>query len=210
MNDATLAGGTLEGALTPTPDRPITRPQLHHVNLKTTRRDEMIEWYRLVVGTEVVFAGSGAAWLTNDAANHRLALVTGETLKIDLCDDPHKQRHAGLYHSAWEYSSLDDLLSTYARLKEVGILPQRSVDHGPTTSFYYVDPDGNTVELQSDNFSDWSQSRTFMAESAQFSQDPFGPDVIPELMIAAREAGVATDVVLQRAYAGEYNGANGA
>ena len=182
----------------------ILRPAFHHVNLKSTRRDEMIEWYRVVVGLQVTYEGSGAAWLTNDAANHRVALVSGETLKVALTDDDDKARHAGLYHTAWEYPSLDELLATYARLKELGILPQRTVNHGPTTSFYYVDPDGNGVELQSDNFGDWAGSRLFMAESPEFARDPFGPYVVPERMIADRQAGVATEVVLRRAYAGEY------
>lgn len=220
MTDATTATATVNRSLSPEREaaladtdpknRAIVRPELHHVNLKTTRRDEMVEWYRLVVGVQVVYAGSGAAWLTNDAANHRLALVTGETLKTDLSDDPEKQRHAGLYHTAWEYSSLDDLLATYARLKDLGIVPRRTVNHGPTTSFYYEDPDGHTVELQSDNFGDWSQSRSFMAESEAFALDPFGPDVVPERMIADRAAGVPVEVVLQRAYAGAYNDKNGA
>lgn len=179
-------------------------PSLHHVNLKTTRLDEMVAWYTTAVGMKLVFAGAGGAWLSNDAANHRLALVSGETLKTELSDDVDKSRHAGLYHTAWEYPSLDALLATYIRLREVGIEPQRCVNHGPTTSFYYIDPDGNAVELQSDNFGDWSSSRNFMAESPEFARDPFGPYVVPDLMIADRRAGVATEVVLRRAYGGEY------
>ena len=179
-------------------------PGLHHVNLKTTRREEMTAWYTTVVGMKVVFEGSGGAWLSNDAANHRLALVSGETLRADLSDDVDKARHAGLYHTAWEYRSLDALLATYVRLKDLGIQPQRCVNHGPTTSFYYLDPDGNAVELQSDNFGDWASSRHFMAESPEFARDPFGPHVVPDLMIADRRAGVATEVVLRRAYGGEY------
>ena len=30
--------------------------------------------------------------------------------------------------------------------------------HSERLSFYYVDPDGNSVELQSDNFGDWNAS----------------------------------------------------
>ena len=36
-------------------------------------------------------------------------------------------------------------------LEEVGIQPHVPVQHGPTTSLYYRDPDGNMVELQIDN-----------------------------------------------------------
>lgn len=51
-------------------------PVLHHVNLKTRRMQEMIDWYATTVGLTTVFQFPGGAWLTNDAANHRLALLT--------------------------------------------------------------------------------------------------------------------------------------
>ena len=187
-------------------DQLIIAPYFHHVNLKTTRRDEMVAWYQAVVGLHITYEGSGAAWLTNDAANHRLALVTAETMRTDIKDDPEKSAHSGLYHTAWEYRTLDDLLITYSRLKALGILPERCVNHGPTTSFYYVDPDGHHVELQIDNFGDWARSGEFMSTSPDFKRDPLGPRVVPELMIAEREAGVAAEVVLERAYAGTYSG----
>ena len=41
---------------------------------------------------------------------------------------------------------MDDLLDTYVRLKADGIVPHACLDHGMTMSFYYVDPDGNSVE----------------------------------------------------------------
>ena len=31
----------------------ILHPKLHHINLKTTRLQEMVEWYGKVVGAEV-------------------------------------------------------------------------------------------------------------------------------------------------------------
>ena len=37
--------------------------------------------------------------------------------------DPDKAHHQRLQHFAFEYRTLDDLLGTYARLKELGILP---------------------------------------------------------------------------------------
>ena len=43
-------------------------------------------------------------------------------------------------------------MSSYARLKGLGIEPDACVNHGVTTSLYYADPDGNQVELQVDNF----------------------------------------------------------
>ena len=46
------------------------RPTFHHFNLKTTRLQELINWYAAVVGTEVIYQDAIGAWLTNDAANH--------------------------------------------------------------------------------------------------------------------------------------------
>src|SRR3954464_12461170 len=136
----------------------ITRPVLHHVNLKTTRLQEMIDWYATVVGLTTVFQFPGGAWLTNDAANHRLALLTSS----QMSGDEKKLVHTGMHHLAFEFATLDDLLATYLSLQQQGIVPHITLDHGLTLSFYYVDPDGNSVELQIDNFGDWEQSKAWM------------------------------------------------
>jgi catechol 2,3-dioxygenase len=53
----------------------VRRPRLHHVNLKTNKLDELIDWYTAVLGMEVVHKFPGGAWLSNDDANHRIALL---------------------------------------------------------------------------------------------------------------------------------------
>ncbi|MGI8505911.1 MAG: VOC family protein [Solirubrobacteraceae bacterium] len=176
------------------------KPTLHHVNLKTTRLQEMIDWYGLVVGTTVTHQFEGGAWLSNDAANHRLALLSGPGLE----DDPQKLQHAGIHHTAYEYGSMDDLLDTYARLKDHGIVPHACLDHGMTMSFYYVDPDGNSVELQCDEYGDWAKSKAFMRSSPEFAADPIGVNLDPELVLAARAAGARPDELHRRAYSGEF------
>jgi catechol-2,3-dioxygenase len=178
----------------------ILRPALHHVNLKTTRLQQMIDWYGLVVGIEVTHQFEGGAWLTNDAANHRLALLSAP----GLADDPEKLRHAGLHHTAYEYPSMNDLLDTYGRLKEHGILPHACLDHGMTMSFYYVDPDGNSLELQCDEFGDWSMSKAFMKSAPEFASDPIGIQVDPDRVVAARSGGATPQELHRRAYAGEF------
>lgn len=179
---------------------PHARPRLHHVNLKTTRLDEMIRWYREVVGgLDVTFAYPDGAWLTNDDANHRIALMTSPALGVD----GDKFLHAGLHHVAFEFDTLDALLDTYVRLAEVGIVPHFTVDHGMTTSFYYADPDGNSVELQVDNFGDWARSTEWMRSAPEFAADPRGSLVDPQRMIEARTAGTSAEEIHRRAYAGE-------
>ena len=146
------------------------RPSLHHVNIKTSRLDEMIKWYGLVVGTQEQFRFETGAWTTNDGANHRIAFLAVP----GLSDDADKVRHNGMHHCAFEYGSFAELMSTYDRLRQSGVEPVFSLDHGMTMSLYYKDPDGNFVELQSDNFSGWKLSGEYMRESPQFAANPIG------------------------------------
>jgi len=176
------------------------QPTLHHFNLKTSRLHEMIEWYGTVVGMTSNYTFPGGAWLTNDEANHRLALLVSPALS----DDPDKLMHNGFHHSAFEYPSMGALLDTYSRLKALGIEPHASLDHGLTTSFYYEDPDGNSVELQADNFGSWQESSEWMRTSPQFAANPIGMPVDPEQMVAAHDAGASFAELHQRAYNGEF------
>ena len=118
----------------------------------------MCEWYGNAVGLKPNHYGPFGAWLTNDAANHRVAMLVAPGLD----DDPAKIAHTGMHHLAFEYPDIDGLLDTYDRLKGGGIRPHACLDHGLTTSLYYVDPDGNSVELQADNFGDWGASSEWM------------------------------------------------
>ena len=182
-------------------NKEFKRPVFHHALLKTARMEEMIEWYGNVVGTEANFQAPGIAFLSNDSANHRLSLVGNP----DFRDNPDFRKYAGLHHLAFEYDSVDDLLDTWQRLRdEFGYEPHVAVHHGMTLSFYYVDPDGNSVELQADVFGDWKQSTQWMRTSPEFRADPVGKYVDPARMVAARAAGVKQQEILRRAYAGEY------
>ena len=74
----------------------------------------------------------------------------------------------GLHHMAFEYDSFDDLMSSFARLKQLGIEPGVCVQRGVTTSLYYSDPDQNAVELQVDKFGNWNKSTEGMSTSEAF------------------------------------------
>ena len=148
----------------------MLKPKLHHVTIKTSRLDEMIAWYGLVIGAEVNFRDGVAAWTSNDAANHRIAFLAVP----GLSDDAGKVSHNGMHHCAFEYDSFADLMASFDRLRQHGIAPAFSLDHGLTISLYYRDPEGNFVELQSDNFGDWAQSREFMRTSQDFAANPIG------------------------------------
>ena len=179
----------------------VIKPALHHVTFKTKRLDEMIDWYGKVVGMVPNFRDSVAAWMTNDEANHRVALLGIPGVE----DDPTRIPHAGMHHSAFEYGNLDQLLETYERLKADGIIPHAALDHGLTTSFYYVDPDGNSVELQVDNFGDWRASSDWMRTAPEFKANPIGVQVDPEKLVSARREGADSAELHRRGYAGEFD-----
>lgn len=176
-------------------------PVLHHVTLKTTRLREMANWYHNAVGLEPNHYGPFGAWLTNDAANHRVALLVAPGLD----DDPDKVAHTGMHHLAFEYADIGGLLSTYERLKAQGIAPHACLDHGLTTSLYYVDPDGNSVELQVDNFGDWEASSEWMRTAAEFQTNPIGTNTDPDMLLDAWKAGADAAEIHRRSFAGEFD-----
>jgi catechol 2,3-dioxygenase len=181
-------------------DTAVIHPKFHHFNLKTTRLQEMIDWYSALVGAEVLHQDDVGAWLSNDAANHRIALLAFP----GFVDDPEKETRTGLHHSAFEYDSFEDLNASYLRLREAGIEPALCLDHGMTFSYYYQDPDGNHVELQVDNFGDWAKSSEWMRTSPEFHANPIGVFVDPALVADAAAAGASFDDIHTRAMAGAF------
>ncbi len=120
--------------------------KLAHIVRRTSRFDDMMHWYQTVLAAEVVHSDGMLAFLTYDDEHHRIAIARIPGLE----DQP--QMAAGTDHVAFTHADLGDLLCTYARLKGEGIEPYWCINHGPTTSMYYKDPDGNRIELQVDNF----------------------------------------------------------
>ena len=163
----------------------MIKPSLHHVTIKTSRLQTMIDWYKQVLGVTVTFQDEHNAWTTNDAANHRIAFLSVP----ELSDDPDKVRHNGMHHSAFEYDSFDDLISSYDRMKQEGVLPAFSLHHGLTISIYYRDPEGNHLELQSDTFGDWAKSTEWMRTSEDFRANPIGTFFDPEQVLQAHRGG---------------------
>ncbi len=68
----------------------IISPTLHHFGILTARTEEMIHWYARVLGMTTNFrsTASGIAFVSNDKAHHRIALVSWP----GLINDPDKRR----------------------------------------------------------------------------------------------------------------------
>ena len=193
--------------------RTIVHPRLHHLGITTGNIDAMLNWYRQVIGMELVHrtasatasSGGGApaiesAWVSNDEANHRLAFVGLPGLQAD----PDKARHQRVQHFAFAYDTLDDLLGTYLRLKGEGITPVLATDAGAQTAFYYTDPDGNSVELHVDNYGNTWTSTEHMRHSPDFAARPIGHYVDPDKLVEARKAGATPYELSERAWRDEF------
>jgi catechol 2,3-dioxygenase-like lactoylglutathione lyase family enzyme len=170
--------------------RAISPAKFAHVVLRTRAKFEaMRQWYLTVLNARVVYDTGFLVFLSYDDEHHRVAIAQDP----QLAERPH--RSAGLDHLAFTYAGLDDLLATYERLKAAGILPFCPVNHGPTTSLYYVDPDNNRVELQVDNFTDMDAATDAM--TASFGVNPVGDEFDPDDYVARRRAGESIESLLR-------------
>jgi catechol-2,3-dioxygenase len=160
----------------------IAPASLAHVVLRTADLPRLQAFYTAFLGGKVVFAGGPLSFIAYDNEHHRIALIA---MPGTATKDP---KTCGLEHIAFAFGSLADLLLAYRQRKEQGILPCWSVNHGPTTSIYYRDPDGNMLETQTDNFASADEATAFMM-GPHFAENPIGTEVDPEALIAALRAG---------------------
>jgi catechol 2,3-dioxygenase len=187
---------------------PPIHPTLQHFGLLTRHLERTVDWYAKVVGMTTIYstsktrdseAGATVTLLSNDRAYHRMAIIT----LPELQEDTDKKEHVKLQHVAFEYATIDDLLNSYTCIKGLGIEPVLTTDHGPAISFYYKDPDSNTVEVFVfiDNLENWDKSKEYMQSSLDF---PMGIFVDADKLVAARKAGMSLAELSRRAYAGEF------
>lgn len=186
--------------------------RLAHVVLFTKQVPQMRDWYVKVLDGRVVHENPSAAFVTYDDEHHRIAVTDpdaaakmAESLfgkseglvgaaapaaSVDITDEQlrHLPPH-GLAHIAFTYDTLEDLIDTYERLKSEAILPTTTINHGPTTSMYFADPDGNQIELQVDNFATVVEGTEFM-ESDAFKKNPIGVPFDADELAGRLRAGV--------------------
>ncbi|NYF77739.1 VOC family protein [Granulicella arctica] len=187
------------------------RPRLPHLILTTTSIDAVLNWYCNALRMDLVHRTDmpdskhedeqlhKAAWVSNDETEHRLLFV--ELPKLAATDELH---HPRLQHFTFEYPHIDELLKTYARLKEQRILPVQCTDSDAKTAFYYEDPDRNRVELSVDDYADRCASDEHVQYSPEFDESPMEYYVDPDQLIAARKAGVSPWELHERVRAGEF------
>ncbi len=162
-----------------------------HFVLRTSNFAAMRTWYQTVLNARIVHDNGTLCFMTYDDEHHRLALVNVPGLAKPPAES------WGLNHLAYSYNSLRDLLSTYVRLRDQGIVPFRPINHGPTVSMYYHDPDGTGIELQVDTFPTKQEAQAWFGRD-EFKENPIGVLFDPEELLKAFEAGVPQDELLTR------------
>ncbi|KAH8721739.1 Glyoxalase/Bleomycin resistance protein/Dihydroxybiphenyl dioxygenase [Ilyonectria robusta] len=153
-------------------DKVLSPIGLAHVVLRTANYKAMVAFYKAFLGAHATFENDQLTFLTYDEEHHRIAIgyIPGTSEKVPTS--------SGLEHIAFQFATLGDLMQSYEQRKAKGILPIWCVNHGPTTSIYYQDPDGNQLETQVDNFDTVDEASEFMA-SSEYAVNPIGVDFDP-------------------------------
>lgn len=160
--------------------------RIGEVVLKTARYDEMNRWWQTVLGIE--------PYLKNEQFSfRRLSSDYPYTQIILIMNRPELSGRdssgPGLNHVQFRHASLAALLDRYERIRDVGVRPHRSMNHGPSTSFYYRDPDGNVVELSAVNFSTEAEYVAFVSSEA-FKKNIAGIEIEADEFTAKYRSGV--------------------
>lgn len=171
----------------------IAPKKLAHMVLRTQegRVQTILDWYKNVLEGEAMMETPMIGFVTYDTEHHRVAVLAlpGVGEHVDMT--------CGLHHVAFTYENLGDLMHTYNRLKDKhDITPEFCINHGPTTSMYYFDPDKNQIELQVDNVPEEKFAEYF--ENGEFTDNPIGIKFDPDEMTAKLAAGVPEAELLQR------------
>ena len=161
----------------------MTSPKISHLIFNTANYEAMKRWYldvfEATIGVET--SDHSACFLQTDEHHHRIGMFnvakTDESVAMTAPGSGDASALSRLNHLAFEYPTLAELFETYERLAGSSILPTVSMNHGPTMSVYYQDPDRNVVELFYDTRYTEDQLAEFYAGGDRYvlSAIPFDP-----------------------------------
>jgi catechol 2,3-dioxygenase len=118
-----------------------------HVHLKVADLDRAIDFYRDVLGFDLMQRiGDQAAFLSAGGYHHHIGLNTWESKG----GSPPPAGSTGLFHVAIRYPSRAALADALKRLVDNGVSLSGASDHGVSEALYLNDPDGNGIELYRD------------------------------------------------------------
>jgi catechol 2,3-dioxygenase len=144
----------------------FTISRVGHVGIHVTDMDRSLTWYRDILGLTLTGrwpAGGGEmAFMRFDEEHHNIVLFTHPT---KVTPENRNSGYNALQHIALEMDSRDEWLKALHDLRQKGVKIERGpLIHGPeggdgpgtllggsgSRSFYFNDPDGNSIELYTD------------------------------------------------------------
>lgn len=174
--------------------------RLSEIILQTASFDRSVRWYRTVLGLQPMLEARRTASPDSRMCLFRLFLDYPYSQILGVFEEPHLSASPangpGLNHLQLRSESLDQLFTRYELLRGLGITPSRAANHGPGTSLYYEDPDGNKVELSAANFATEAEYLAFMT-SPGYRANPAGIAIDPEEFVGRYRAGIPVDDLIR-------------
>lgn len=190
-------------AHTPMSAKALLPLRLSETILQTARLADMRRWYSAVLGGPPTFENSPEGSDTFENGMLRASAMRICFFEI-VADYPYMQtvglfefpgtslartkESPGLHHMQLNAGTIEMLVNRYEALVASGICPARSMNHGVSTSFYYVDPDGNTVELTANNWATVEEYRAYLS-SETFRRNLSGELIDPDTFCRRFRAG---------------------
>jgi catechol 2,3-dioxygenase len=123
------------------------RVDIGHVHLKVSDIERALEFYRDVLGFEVMARyGEQAVFISAGGYHHHLGLNTWESKG----GAPPPRGATGLFHVAIRYPDRKTLAQAVRAVLDAGIRLDGASDHGVSEAIYLRDPDENGIELYRD------------------------------------------------------------
>ena len=110
---------------------------VRHVGLSARDPAALAEFYREVLGLQLVPADTAALGATAFLSSH----PAEGSIDLVLFANPVYQ------HTAFEVRSLADLRAFYQRVVGRGLPVKMALNHGTSLSFYFDDPEGHLIEV---------------------------------------------------------------
>lgn len=117
--------------------------RIGHVHLKVANLERAIQFYRDLLGFDLLLNFGTAAFLSAGGYHHHIGLNTWDSQN----GAPPGPGTTGLYHFAINYPTRRDLAVALVRLLEGGWGIDGASDHGTHEALYLHDPDENGIEL---------------------------------------------------------------
>ncbi|KAI6374060.1 hypothetical protein MCOR25_003293 [Pyricularia grisea] len=175
----------------------ICKPvEIGHFVIRTREVAPLVTYYKIFFGAKVACETYPITFLSYDNEHHRIAIILDPSAVPKPTGRPPPPT-CGFDHIAFTVPSLGQLLRSYRLRKDAGLTPAYCLDHGLTLSMYYVDPDGNKVELQADSFEDKADAVRFMGTKV-FADNPRGVEYNPDELLERLEAGESEASLLAR------------